>query len=381
MALRLAFFYAAAFGFVGVSLPFWPVWLADKGLDAAQIGLLITAGTWVRIAVPALVAHVADRRGERKQVMVLLAVAAFAVHLLFLAAEGFAALLAISILAAVAFTPIIPMGENLALLLARAGRIDYGRVRLWGSIAFIAGATLGGRLLGGTGPPVILTMVLASLALGVLAALTLPDTRPPPARRRVPIASLLASPTMLVFLAASSLIQASHAAYYGFATLAWRAAGIDDQVIGLLWAEGVLAEIILFAFGGALAARLGPARLLVIGAVAGIIRWSVLALSPALPVLAASQALHALSFGAAHLGAMLFLARAVAPEHSASAQALYAGVAMGLVMGGATILGGTLFDAAAPATAFLAMTSLSAAGGLGALVLARCLRTAGQRTI
>ena len=372
MALRLAFFYAAAFGFVGVSLPFWPVWLADKGLDAAEIGLLITAGTWVRIAAPAMVSHLADRCGERKRVVVLLTVAAFAAHLLFLAAEGFAALLAVSILAAFAFTPIIPMGENLALLFARTGRIDYGRVRLWGSIAFIAAAALGGRILGGAGPPVILTMVLASLALGVFAALALPDARPPPARRRVPIAALLASPAMLVFLAAASLVQAGHAAYYGFATLAWRAAGIDDQVIGLLWAEGVLAEIILFAFGGALAARLGPARLLAIGAVAGIVRWSTLALSPTIPVLAATQTLHALSFGAAHLGAMLFLARTVAPEHSASAQALYSGVAMGLVMGGATILSGTLFDAADPAAAFLAMAGLSVGGGLAAIVLARC---------
>lgn len=369
MALRLALFYAAVFGFVGISLPFWPVWLTAKGLGAAEIGLLITAGTWVRIVVPPMVAHIADRRGERKRVVVVLAALAFVVHLLFLAADGFAGLLAVSILAAIAFTPIIPMGENLSLLLAREGRIDYGRVRLWGSIAFIAGAVGGGRILGEAGPPAILTMVLATLALVALAAFALPDTRPPPARRRMPIAALLASRTMLVFLAAASLIQASHAAYYGFATLSWRQAGIDDQVIGLLWAEGVLAEIILFALGGGLAARLGPAKLLSIGAAAGIIRWTILALEPGLGVLVLAQALHAFTFGAAHLGAMVFLARMVAPEHSASAQALYAGVAMGLVMGGATILSGTLFEAFGT-VAFWAMAALSAAGGLGALALA-----------
>ncbi len=380
MAVRLALFYAAAFGFIGVWLPFWPVWLADKGLGAAEIGLLIAAGAWVRIGAPAMVAHLADRRGERKRFVVLLAAAALAVHLMFLAADGFAALLVISILAAIAVAPVIPLAETIALPLARAGRIDYGRVRLWGSAAFIAGAMLGGRILAGTGPQAILPMVLAWLALCVAAALALPDARPPAARRRIPILALLASPTMLVFLVASSLIQASHAAYYGFATLTWRAAGIDDRLIGLLWAEGVLAEIVLFAFGGALAARLGPVRLLAAGAVAGILRWSVLAVSPALPVLAAIQTLHALSFGAAHLGAMLFLARAVAPEHSASAQALYAGLATGLAMGGATILAGALFEATSPAAAFLAMAFLSAAGGLGTLVLARCPPEIGRRT-
>jgi len=165
MAVRLALFYAAAFLFIGVSLPFWPVWLSARGLSATEIGLLITAGTWVRIAAPPLAAHFADRSGRRRPVLVVLAAAAFAVHLLFLAAEGFAALLAVSILAAVAFTPILPMGENMTLLAARDRGLDYGRVRLWGSFAFIVGAIVGGRLVGEAGSAAILWLVLGTLAL------------------------------------------------------------------------------------------------------------------------------------------------------------------------------------------------------------------------
>ena len=382
VAIRLALFYAAVFLFVGVALPFWPVWLTAKGLSATEIGLTITAGAWVRIAAPALAAHFADRRGRRRGVLILLAGASLAAHLLFLIAEGFAALLAVSILAAIVFTPIIPMGENMTLLASRARRFDYGRVRLWGSIAFIAGAILGGRAVGGAGSEAILWLVLGTLALTVLAALAMPETGSPPARRRVPAAALLSDPSMVVFLAAASLIQASHAAAYGFATLAWREAGIDDEVIGLLWAEGVLAEIVLFALGGGLAARLGPARLLAIGAAAGIVRWTGLALDPGLAWLVVLQALHALTFGAAHLGAMLYLVRAIPPEHSASAQALYSGVAMGLVMGGATILSGALYDDVGTG-AFYAMAAMSAGGLAGAALLARVrpsvARSAGTR--
>ncbi len=382
MAIRLALFYAAVFLFVGVALPFWPVWLTAKGLSATEIGLTITAASWVRIAAPALAAHVADRRGRRRGVLVLLAGASLAAHLLFLVAEGFAALLAVSILAAIAFTPIIPMGENMTLLASRARGFDYGRVRLWGSIAFIAGAILGGRAVGGVGSDAILWLVLGTLGLTVLAALAMPETGSPPARRRVPVAALLSNPRMIVFLVTASLIQASHAAAYGFATLAWRESGIDDDVIGLLWAEGVLAEIVLFALGGGLAARLGPARLLAIGAAAGIVRWVGLAVEPGLGWLVVLQALHALTFGAAHLGAMLYLVRAIPPEHSASAQALYSGAAMGLVMGGATILAGALYDDVG-AGAFYAMAAMSAGGLAGAALLARVMpnvaRSAGTR--
>lgn len=370
MAIRLALFYVAVFLFVGVSLPFWPVWLTARGLSATEIGLLITAGAWVRIAAPPIAAHFADRRGRRRGVLILLAGAAFAVHLLFLFAEGFAALLAVSILAAIVFTPIIPMGENMTLLASRARGFDYGRVRLWGSIAFIAGAVLGGRAVGDAGSDVILWLILGTLALCVLAAVAMPETGSPPARRRVPVAALLSDRSTIVFLVAASLIQASHAAAYGFATLAWRAAGIDDDVIGLLWAEGVLAEIVLFALGGGLAARLGPARMLAIAAVAGIVRWVGFAAEPGLGALVVLQALHALTFGAAHLGAMLYLVRAIPPEHSASAQALYSGAAMGLVMGGATILAGALYDDVG-AGAFYAMAAMSAGGLAGALLLAR----------
>ena len=370
MAVRLALFYAAVFLFVGVSLPFWPVWLSAKGLSATEIGLLITAGSWIRIAAPQMAAHVADRRGRRREVLILLAAASFAVHLLFLMSEGFAALLAVSILAAIAFTPIIPMGENMTLLASREGRFDYGRVRLWGSIAFIVGAIAGGRLVGGIGSDAILWLVLGTLALTVVATVAMPETGSPPARHRVPVAALLSDRSMAVFLVTASLIQASHAAAYGFATLAWRESGIGDDVIGLLWAEGVLAEIVLFALGGGLAARLGPARLLAIAAVAGVVRWVGFAIEPGLGLLVFLQALHALTFGAAHLGAMLYIVRSVPPEHSASAQALYSGSAMGLVMGGATILAGALYDDAG-AGAFYAMAAMSAVGLIGALVLAR----------
>ena len=382
MAVRLALFYAAVFLFVGVSLPFWPVWLSAKGLSATEIGLLITAGSWIRIAAPQMAAHVADRRGRRRGVLILLAAASFAVHLLFLVSEGFAALLAVSILAAIAFTPIIPMGENMTLLASRERRFDYGRVRLWGSIAFIVGAIAGGRLVGGIGSDAILWLVLGTLALTVVATVAMPETGSPPARHRVPVAALLSDRSMAVFLVTASLIQASHAAAYGFATLAWRESGIGDDVIGLLWAEGVLAEIVLFALGGGLAARLGPARLLAIAAVAGVVRWVGFAIEPGLGLLVFLQALHALTFGAAHLGAMLYIVRSVPPEHSASAQALYSGSAMGLVMGGATILAGTLYDDAG-AGAFYAMAAMSAVGLIGALVLARLTpsvaRSAGSR--
>jgi MFS transporter, PPP family, 3-phenylpropionic acid transporter len=167
----------------------------------------------------------------------------------------------------------------------------------------------------------------------------------------------------LAFVAAAGLIQASHAVYYGFATLHWRAAGHGELVIGLLWAEGVLAEIALFAGAAALLRRIDPLRLLILAGGLSAIRWGLTALSTDLAVLVPAQALHAASFGAVHLAAMHYLRDNTPPEVHASAQGFYAAIGTALPFGLLTPVAGWLYGVAG-AGAFLAMTPLALAGAV-----------------
>jgi PPP family 3-phenylpropionic acid transporter len=173
-----------------------------------------------------------------------------------------------------------------------------------------------------------------------------------------------------VFVLSAAALQSSHQLYYGFGSLLWRQAGFSDGVIGVLWAEGVLAEIVLFWYSAALVARLGPLGLMVLGGIAGIVRWSLMGFVPGLAAAAILQLLHAATFGASHLGAMHFLSRHVPPSAAASAQSLYsalsAGFGSGLVMLGA----GALY-AAWGAHGYLCMALLSGLGLYGALRLSR----------
>jgi MFS transporter, PPP family, 3-phenylpropionic acid transporter len=165
-------------------------------------------------------------------------------------------------------------------------------------------------------------------------------------------------------------LQASHQVYYGFGTLYWRSLGFSDAVIGALWAEGVVAEIVLFWLGSRLLARLGPLGLMIAGGAAGIVRWGLMGLVPGLWPAFALQLLHALTFGATHLGVMNHLSRTVPPGASASAQALYSGASSG-IGSGLVMLGAGALYAAFGGRAYLFMTLLSAIGVLGALRLAK----------
>lgn len=374
MILPIALFFAAVFLFIGIHLPFWPVWLTAHGVAAAEIGILLSVSSWIRAFAPPLIAQVADRTGRTKPLIVALVAGTMGTYFLFIFAEGFWPLLAISALGALTFGAVLPLTENLAMRASHEHGFDYGRVRLWGSLAFIIGATFGGRMLVGREADFILTMMLAALGLTLFAAVTLPNPAAPRSQGvRRPIAHLLSRPIFIVFLLAVGLTQASHAAYYGFGTLHWRAAGISNDVIGLLWAEGVIAEIALFAFSGAVARKLGPMRLLALGVVAGLIRWGVLGMTTDIWALVAVQGLHALTFAATHLAAMHFLLQAVPATYSSTAQSLYSGLATGALMGVAMIAAGALYGAFG-GMAFLSMAALSLAGGIAAIVLARMWR-------
>jgi|ABEF01.1.fsa_nt_gi PPP family 3-phenylpropionic acid transporter len=370
-AIRLAFFYAAVFAMIGVHVPFWPVWLAAKGLGATDIGVIIAASLGVKVVFNPLIAHAADRRGQRRPIMVILAALSCVAFALFGWTDGFWPILGVSVLFFAVWSPLMPLGESLAMLSGQGGgkELDYGRIRLWGSLSFIAGAVGAGTLLAAHPPGIIYWILLASLALVAAVTLALPTTVAPAATGgRFAAIEVLRDSRFRLFLAATALIQASHGVYYGFGTLNWQAQGYSETVIGWLWAEGVVAEIILFAFGVRLVGWMGPAKLIALGGLAGAVRWSLTGLTTGLEILVVLQALHALTFAATHLGAMYFISRRVSPALSASAQGLYSAMVMGLALGLAMLLSGKLF-ALYGAGAYQAMAAMAALGTVAAVLL------------
>ena len=212
----------------------------------------------------------------------------------------------------------MPVGDNLTLSHVVAQGLDYGRMRLWGSLSFILMSVAAGGLLdriGGDGM-IVWLLVAALVPLG-FTILALPDAPPAAAdcdeAPRLGWGDLLGSGRYWIFLAATATIGASHAMYYGFGTLHWQRHGIDHTWIGALWGIGVAAEVVVFGFSGALVRRFGAVRLILVGGIGGVVRWGLMPFVIDPWLLLPLQCLHGLTFGATHLGAMHFLARQIAP--------------------------------------------------------------------
>ena len=348
---RIASVYGALFFGIGVSLPFLPVWLKARGLGVEQIALVLAAQSVLRVVASPLMSHVADRLGRLRPVMTGCAALALAGLLWLAGARGFAAILLGVIAAYAAFAPLMPLTEAYAVSAVKhmAG-LDYGRMRLWGSLAFIAGNLVAGASLDVMEAGNLIWLIVAAQAALVGALMLLPPRGAhEEARARAPgqgvVRHSFLSAAFIIFVLAVGLAQGSHALVYGFSALHWKALGHSGAVTGMLWATGVLAEVVLFWFSGAVMARLGAVRLLMLGAGAAVIRWLGLSLDPPLALLFAFQALHGLSFGASHLGAIEYIKSRVAPERMATAQAIYGAVAGGVFMTGSMWASGKLFRA------------------------------------
>ena len=377
LAPRLSAYYAAIFLVVGIKTPFWPVFLAGRGLGATEIAAVFAAAIWFNVIATPLIGAAADRLDKRRATMVVLAGIAIAAYAMLWRTESFWPLLVLTLIAAGGQSAIMPLGDSITLAAVRDDGLVYGRVRLWGSVSFIAAASGSGWWLATVGSDTlgshaVLALVLAASTAVLAACLAIPAPngggRQP--SRRGDMWVLARDHRFWRFIALSAAIQASHQAYYGFGTLYWRSLGFSDTVIGALWAEGVMAEIALFWGGAYLLARLGPLGLIMAGGAAGIVRWSLMGLVPGLLPAAMLQLLHGLTFGATHLGAMNYLARTVPPGAAASAQALYAAASAGLGSGIVMLGAGALY-AAFGARSYVFMAALAAAGLAAAIQLAR----------
>ncbi|MEH6546866.1 MAG: MFS transporter [Sneathiella sp.] len=344
LAIRLAPFYFALFLVVGFQLPFWPVWLSHKGLSLEQIGIVISAPIWIKIIFIPIFASLADRLGRRRALLVTLSAISLGLYQIYFVAEGFWQILSLGMIIGVFISPYAALGDNLVLTLARNHKIDYARIRLWGSISFILASVGGGWILEDRTPDYILLVIVASAFLLFLCCILLPETPlQKPKTQHKGLRRLLKDRYFMAFLVTAGLIQGSHAVLYTSGTLQWQQQGISDLAIGLLWAEGVIVEIILFALANRFLRRFSSIQLLLLGGIAGFVRWLSMGFEPELEFLLLLQILHGFTFASAHLGAMRYISETIPVEISARAQGLYSAISVGLIMGVGLFISGYLF--------------------------------------
>ena len=367
--------YGALFCAFGVASPFLPGLLVQNGVRPSVLGVILAAGTAIRLVAGPVGARVADRSGRPALVLAGLTGAAAVVALGYAPARGFLPLLLISVGHAAVLAPINPVADALALGSAEGKPgFDYGWVRGAGSAAFIVGTLIAGQLVGRAGLGVIIWLNAGFLALAALTGLLVPnrvagegDTA---AGQGGDWRSLARIPAFVTVMGVAALVGGSHAMHDGFEVIRWRAAGLSAGQSSILWALSVAAEVVVFLLlGRYLLDRLGPARALALSAIAGVVRWGAAATTASFWVMATVEPLHGLTFALMHLACMDVIKRTVPANLAATAQAFYGTVAMGAAGAVVSLISGPLYGWLG-AGAFWGMAALC----IGAIPLASIVR-------
>ena len=371
LSFRLAAFYCAHFVHVGLFTAYFPLYLAARGFGAVELAWVLALPQIMRTFAPAAWGVLADRTYALPALVALSWAGA---------AAGFAALPFVERLAAVALAigiaslfsaGALPLVEAITLgaLAREPGR--YGPIRLWGSVGFIAAVLGGGAWLDREPAQAVAwgLFVFALVALGASALLpsSLPRAHAAPARWRL-------TPPIAALLGAGFCMAAAHGALYAFFTLHLERLGYRVTTIGVLWALGVVAEIVVFLFLPQIFRRFALSTVLLASFACALIRFLLLGwLAEFLELLVLAQVLHAATFGAFHAAAIAAVQRLFPEGAHARGQTLFSSVTYGA--GGAlgALAAGVLWEAGGPALAF----SASALSGLAGLHLAHALKRAG----
>jgi len=370
--LRFMTLYAALFSAFGFASPFLPAFLAERGLGFEELGFVLGASTALRLVCGPVAGHLADRIQAFRAELAVCAIVAATAALLYLAAHGFWTVMAVSLLQAAALAPLVPLADALSLAHARPRQntrgFEYGRVRGVGSAAFVAGTLLAGQAVGGYGLSAIMWLSATALLTIPIAAPFVPPFPENTARdkpngeiSRRPWLTLLRQRAFVRVTLIAALVLGSHAMYDTFAVIRWTQAGISPATVGVLWAESVAAEVLVFLFLGPRLLRVvTPTAALAVAASSGLMRWAVMAQTADVAALGLVQPLHGFTFALLHLASMRIITDTVPRALAATAQAVYGLVGVGGATAVLVLLSGWLYAHFGPA-GFWAMGALCAA--------------------
>jgi MFS transporter, PPP family, 3-phenylpropionic acid transporter len=354
---RLSGFYFFYYATVGAFMPYWSPYLEARGFSAGQMGIAYALMGVTRSFMPIAWGWWADISGRRITMIRWAVLVSLGLFLCIPFQDTIFGVGLFMVVYSIFWHALLSQFEVVALIHLLPYRGDYSRVRLWGSVGFVA-AVLGlGPILDAHGILPLPWLVAALFAAMAVSAWLVPEVPAPPVASgpSVPILQVLKRPAVQALLLACLLSQLSFAPYYNFFTLFLERHGHARGTAGFLWALAVLAEIGLFLIMGRLITAFGARRLMLAVLVATAARWTLTPIvADSLPLLILLQLSHALTFGAYHSLAVYYVQQFFPGSMQGRGQAFYNAAAYGVGGSVGSLGSGYLWEAVSPEAVFYA---------------------------
>ncbi len=363
---RLGGFYALFFAVLGLLSPYWGPYLREQGYDAAAIGILIAIIHATKIIAPNLWGWIADHTGQRVWVIRIACGFGLVGFCGVFLDGGFLWMALVMATFSFFWNATLPQMEALTFSHLQTDTHRYPRIRLWGTVGFMAAVLLGGEAVDFYGAGVVPVMIGVLLLALALLSLSLPASQPAAgARGGMKLWPILSARPVIGLFLACFLLQASHGPFYAFYSIYLQDHGYSGLAIGLLWAVALTAEIIVFLMMPRLLPRLGARRLLIAAMLLAVLRWVLVAsFAHSALIQGAAQLLHAATYGVYHATAISLVNRYFLDNLQGRGQALYSSLTFGAGVAVGSYLAGMLWQPIGGAATYYLAAVVAAAGGL-----------------
>lgn len=335
------FFY---FGVMGMFLPFFNLYCYQIGFSGWQIGMLSAVRSVVTILFSLLWSLLADRFHSRRPIYILCNFFSAAFWAFFLLTSDFVWMLGATVLYGIFYSPLIAFLETFAMDVLGKDKKSYGRLRAWGSAAFVASVLILGRVIDIYGVKIILSLILALSWVQVLVSLGFPKPSVRLKEKSAETWRLLLKPRVLVFLFCGFLMLLSHGAYYTFFSIHLSELGYGSFFIGATWAVAVCAEIVAMLSSQRIFKRFRYEAVLIFSFAIAVVRWSGLWVAESAVPIVLLQLTHAVTYGTFHMASILYIDQLTPKVAKTVGQAVNNAVTYGLGLMAGFFLSGALYQ-------------------------------------
>jgi PPP family 3-phenylpropionic acid transporter len=326
----------------GVASVFFGIWLSEHGLPADQIGLINALPTLCLLLLNIIVGRIADRADDWRTALIVISLASALAPLPLYFVSEFWGILLVWALCATSNGLVAPVIDAATVRMTRRNGTDFGAVRAWATVGYVFAAAGIGLLLNVLGSGAFVSLYVITVVARAALAYLLPRFRAPAPKLTLANAPGIAEPRsrlrdslqpwFVLPLLAFALVNSSNAVIGSFGALLWHENGIPSYFLGPLLGIAAVGEaILMFAwrrFGGRVTAR----NMILAAAIAGLIRFTIMAFNPPVEVLFVTQTLHAFSFGMGYFGVVHFIANWTNEANAAEAQGFANMLNMGAAM-------------------------------------------------
>jgi len=361
---RLSGFYFLFFLTIGAFMPYWSLYLKSIGMSAEAIGILSAIVVVTKIFSSFIWGWLVDKTGKPIQVIrqtSLLSMLSFSLVLFY---QDFWSLFIILFVFSIFWSAALPQIEAVTLSHLGEESDSYTVIRIWGSISFIIAVLILGQFFDQKPIAYLLPIIIGTMLLVWLHSLFLPEIRSSHKETNgTTFRSILFKPHIIALMSVCFLVQAGHGAYYTFFSLYLEEHHYSNSFIGIAWALGVLAEVLIYIFMHRVLGRFGLRRLMILVLILATARWLLIAwFVDNVVILLFSQCLHAATFGVYHAVAIQYIHREFKGSHQGRGQALYSSISFGAGLALGSLISGYLWDYIGSMQTFIFAAILSVIG-------------------